>query len=916
MPQSLSSDLDVRILTTGVLYVRVHKNCSARRLVPHALAPGAEWQPHIAVLSECAGYVSLLLYDVDGALVAEIAEIEVCGLLTYDIQPDDESLFGNSFGFHIDLSSAPRHSAASHTWPDSPQLTGNALGSQPPAVARSGKRSNNCQSVIVDGRKQPSERASAIRARQRSKSLSYAASLGFQNASGSVDNHNSQATAESVLPTSCSPSGTSTPPVVYFAAMQAGERNNWIAWLRMYAEKPYSDSVPQPLGFMFSVPLTSRVERCLWINICEIHGLSQPCNVATMLVVNGHPLAQSSVVADPGQTRLGSSSSFFFGGLPPIHHSICILVCNMDSEDRAPIGLLGYSQVPVSSLCRGSAYDGWFPLLYGNIPTSDRHLGTYLPLAANVVPAPRRTTTKHTETCKSPGRTKQRKGTSPISIEQSRIESHCGSIDVSAPPSMPFRSGDVHMQLWYEELVILSPPFYANLKSVLFEEHPTLVADLVAIAPKSTDWLVETMAKIALSNNSAVSWIIEIVRHELEVQAVHDPALVFRGASIATRAVDALMKATGLSFVDHMIGDIVRDVVNNNYKCEVDPAKLQPGECIEEHWQTLAHLLEALWEGIESGVSCCPLIMRQAFSGIRRAASAFYSEHGAFEQVRYSCISGFVFLRLLCPAMLAPKSFGLVGRHPCASSLRVLTLMAKGIQCTANLTDFALKEPYMQPMNNFVQRCTPKLKRFIDDIASDDVAGSPREGVGVPDSATAKGPPGDKAGLLVIDRERELAALCAFVSSSSSAIQTAIASGKHQHFADTCPASPTTYPPVPRQVSVSSSTNTLLGGDRSPSKLAVDTRSLAIQKTAPTTAAVAAADNNGEEEVETSAIVAGISPTGTAVEVFPVADSTRALQRLLHVCGIVQSCVNACKEYAEAPVIESPHSPTQSLSGQ
>ncbi|KAJ2581240.1 hypothetical protein GGH95_002174 [Coemansia sp. RSA 1836] len=87
--------------------------------------------------------------------------------------------------------------------------------------------------------------------------------------------------------------------------------------------------------------------------------------------------------------------------------------------------------------------------------------------------------------------------------------------------------------------------------------------------------------------------------------------------------------------------------------------------------------------------------------------------------------------------MLAPKSFGLVGRHPCASSLRVLTLMAKGIQCTANLTDFALKEPYMQPMNTFVQRCIPKLKHFIDDIADDALASRAVEAT---DSQTGSNP--------------------------------------------------------------------------------------------------------------------------------------------------------------------------------
>ncbi|KAJ2893497.1 GTPase activating factor [Coemansia aciculifera] len=353
------------------------------------------------------------------------------------------------------------------------------------------------------------------------------------------------------------------------------------------------------------------------------------------------------------------------------------------------------------------------------------------------------------------------------------------------------------------------------------------------------------------------------------------------------------MKVTGLSFIDLMIGDVVRDVVNSDYKCEIDPAKLQPDECIDGHWQTLTQLLDVLWEGIEGAARCCPLMMRQTFAGIRRAAGAFYSEHGAFEQVQYSCISGFVFLRLLCPAMLAPKSFGLVGQNPCASSLRVLTLMAKGIQCAANLTDFALKEPYMQPMNSFVQRCIPKLKQFIDDIADDSVA--------VPDTVKANSQSGSNASdLLAIDGDRELAALCTFVSSSSFAIQTAIATSRH-HFSETCPTSPTAattaFPSVPRQLSISSSTNTLLGSELSPSKLAVDTFTF----------------NRGEPHApgpDFSSSLTGISPTGTAVELM-IADSTQGLQKLLHCCGFVQSCVNACIEDRELPVVDSPSSPEE-----
>ncbi|KAJ2009725.1 GTPase activating factor [Coemansia thaxteri] len=198
-----------------------------------------------------------------------------------------------------------------------------------------------------------------------------------------------------------------------------------------------------------------------------------------------------------------------------------------------------------------------------------------------------------------------------------------------------------------------------------------------------------------------------------------------------------------------MIGHVVRDVVHGSYKCEVDPAKLQPGECIDEHWQTLAQLLEALWQGIEGGMHSCPAILHQTFAGIRAATESYYAKYGAYEQVRYSCISGFVFLRLLCPAMLAPKSFGLVGQNPCATSLRVLTLMAKGVQCAANLTDFALKEPYMQPMNLFVQQCVPKLKRFIDNIADGTASGADQHAGALHSNAE----------LLVIDGERELAEL-------------------------------------------------------------------------------------------------------------------------------------------------------------
>ena len=112
---------------------------------------------------------------------------------------------------------------------------------------------------------------------------------------------------------------------------------------------------------------------------------------------------------------------------------------------------------------------------------------------------------------------------------------------------------------------------------------------------------------------------------------------------------------------------------------------------------------------------------------------------------RYTGVSGFVFLRLICPAILGPKLFYIVRgepnffwwrwwlffwwrlliaclfsvhwpnklysyfcvvqykiEHPEARAHRTLTLIAKSLQGLANLVTFGSKESWMVPMNEFI----------------------------------------------------------------------------------------------------------------------------------------------------------------------------------------------------------------------
>ncbi|KAJ1896220.1 hypothetical protein LPJ66_004119, partial [Kickxella alabastrina] len=569
----------------------------------------------------------------------------------------------------------------------------------------------------------------------------------------SIDNNNSSSRA-SLTSASGHHSMAANPPVLYLAAMRAGERNSWIAQLRHHAQTLFSGTVPRPPSSPTLAPLVFRVERCMWIKIHEVQGLPKGNDSAIALVViDGHVVSQSEVSTTTSKVRR-EAIPHFFGSLPIIQRGVHVLVRH--KEKQAQGGLLGYCQIPIPMLQRGCTYDGWYPISHGDVSAIDQTIGSYLPLATNTKPAWRRWTSKHI-----------------THSDHHHSHGHHHHPPSASRPSTPFRSGDVHVQVRYDEIIVFPSAFYADVVALLLDSRLTLILDLAAILPRSADWLVETTAKIALCDNRIVPWVDAIVQHELGSNAPPDPALIFRGSSIATRSMDTLMKVVGLGFLDQMIGNVVRDVAAGNYNCEVDPSRLHSHDNVKANWRQLLHLLHAVWLGIEESMHSCPPTMRRVFAGIRQSISYFYSDHGAYAQVRYSCISGFLFLRFVCPAMLSPKTFGLVGTQPSAPALRTLTLLAKGVQCAANLTDFALKEPYMQPMNAFVQQSVPKLKMFIDCISADnpedEAHGEMKEGQEqhYRQHECAHAVADEEAmAVMTVDRERELAAFSDFVWAS------------------------------------------------------------------------------------------------------------------------------------------------------
>ena len=176
------------------------------------------------------------------------------------------------------------------------------------------------------------------------------------------------------------------------------------------------------------------------------------------------------------------------------------------------------------------------------------------------------------------------------------------------------------------------------------------------------------------------------------------------------------MKRLGKEYLEETLGDKLKEIADRDPDCEVDPNRISNANELDRNWRRLIKLAEDCWECINRNATRCPHELRYIFRHIRACAEDRYGDF--LRTVSYSSVSGFLFLRFFCPAILNPKLFGLVKDHPKANARRAFTLIAKAIQGLANMSNFGAKELWMEPMNAFLTSHRQDFKNFLDTICS------------------------------------------------------------------------------------------------------------------------------------------------------------------------------------------------------
>ena len=150
----------------------------------------------------------------------------------------------------------------------------------------------------------------------------------------------------------------------------------------------------------------------------------------------------------------------------------------------------------------------------------------------------------------------------------------------------------------------------------------------------------------------------ELIVRDLGKSATLEANLLFRGNTLLTKSLDLHMKRIGKDYMEETLMESIRKINSINADCEVDPNRIANVADLDKHWRRLVSVTNKVWQAIAASCFRCPAELRLIFRHIRACAEDRYGDF--LRTVSYSSVSGFLFLRFFCPAILNPKLFALI----------------------------------------------------------------------------------------------------------------------------------------------------------------------------------------------------------------------------------------------------------------
>lgn len=252
---------------------------------------------------------------------------------------------------------------------------------------------------------------------------------------------------------------------------------------------------------------------------------------------------------------------------------------------------------------------------------------------------------------------------------------------------------------------------YYKLLELIMEGDMALILTLGdSIQITEADKVAQLLVRIFEANDKT----LELVRAAIdaEVSKTETANTLFRRNSMVTKMLAAYCKLCGRDYLRDALGPMVRSVIQNAARgYEMDESKLPEGQVLQENIAHVTEVCTELLADIQSSVPRCPRPFREVSLYLRTAVGE------KFPGNEYTAIAGFMFLRFLGPAIVAPDGYGVINAALTdKDARRAFVLITKVVQNLANRVHFT-KEPFMAVMNGFIDQNLPLIQQLFDDYS-------------------------------------------------------------------------------------------------------------------------------------------------------------------------------------------------------
>lgn len=281
--------------------------------------------------------------------------------------------------------------------------------------------------------------------------------------------------------------------------------------------------------------------------------------------------------------------------------------------------------------------------------------------------------------------------------------------------------GSLRLRTRYLHDLVMPAEEYSPLQQLLLEPGLASVKILAEICHGDRAPLALALLRVFRADGRETELLKELNTDEVDRET--QTTTLFRAASLSTTLMDLYMRSECGGFLQAAVLETVLRLLESKQSAELNPAKMDSTDDACSNAEFLLQILDQVTLSIFMSPEACPRSVRYICGCLQKAVVAKWPTE---RFVRTRVVSGFIFLRLLCPALLNPRHFGLVSEQPTSAAIRSLVMVAKCLQNLANLVVFGGKEPYMEVVNPFILKNKERMVVFLDQLSAIGDPGEPR----------------------------------------------------------------------------------------------------------------------------------------------------------------------------------------------